>query len=110
MRVLTFESFDQAGQWGSDGARLASVLTCLGCESFETTPAVTRGPVEQGIDRNCPAFGIRDVVEAGGDLLSAACEFSARQCFQHQRSNQTIPEQGEFFGFGVHAENLRALN
>ena len=43
---------------------------------------------------------------AGGDLLGAAGEFAAGQRFQHQRRNQSVAEQGDFFGFGIHEEDL----
>jgi len=43
-----------------------------------------------------------DVVEAGGDRLRAACEFAAGQRLQHQRRNQAVTEERDFFGFVVH--------
>ena len=43
---------------------------------------------------------------AGGDLLGAAGEFAAGQRFQHQRCDQPVTEQGDFFGFGIHEEDL----
>ena len=39
---------------------------------------------------------MRNVVEAGGDLLSAAGEFAAGQRFQHQRRDQAVTEQAIF--------------
>jgi hypothetical protein len=44
---------------------------------------------------------------ARGDLFGASREFAARQRFEHQRRDQTVTEQGEFFSFAIHAENLR---
>ena len=49
---------------------------------------------------------MRNLVVAGGDLLRAAGEFAAGQRFQDQRRDQPVPEQGDFFGFGIHEENL----
>ena len=43
-----------------------------------------------------------NVVEAGGDLLGAAGEFAAGQRFQHQRRDEAVTEQRDFFGFVVH--------
>src|SRR5260370_15141115 len=43
-----------------------------------------------------------DVVEAGGDLLGAPGELAPGQRFQHQRRDQAIPEERDFFGFVVH--------
>ena len=45
-----------------------------------------------------------NVVEAGGDLLGAAGEFAAGQRFQHQRRDQAVTEQRDFFGFVVHED------
>jgi hypothetical protein len=45
---------------------------------------------------------MRNVVESGGDLVSAAGEFAAGQRFQHQRRDQSVTEEGDFFGFVVH--------
>jgi len=43
---------------------------------------------------------------AGGDFLSAPREFAARQSFQKQWRDQPVTEQGDFFGFGIHREDL----
>ena len=42
----------------------------------------------------------------GGNLLGAAGEFAARQRLQHQRGDQPVAEQGDFFGFGIHRDDL----
>lgn len=42
----------------------------------------------------------------GRDLLSASGEFATGQCFEHKRRDQTIPEQGDFLGLGIHRGNL----
>lgn len=49
---------------------------------------------------------MRNLVVAGGDLLGAAGELAAGQRFQHQWRNQSVTEQGDFFGFGIHEEDL----
>src|SRR5215208_2593223 len=49
---------------------------------------------------------MRDLVVAGGNLLCAAREFPAGQRFQHKRCDQPVTEQGDFFGFGIHEEDL----
>jgi hypothetical protein len=45
---------------------------------------------------------MREVVEAGGDLLGAAREFAAGQRLQHQGRNQPVAKQRDFFGLVVH--------
>ena len=107
MRVFALEAFDQIGQLRGDGARLAAVLPRLGRQRFEAAVAVAERPIQQRIDRNRGAFGIRNVVVAGGDLLGAAGEFAAGQSFEHQRGDQAVAEQGEFFGFGIHERTIR---
>ena len=37
-----------------------------------------------------------------GDLLGAARQLAARECFEHERSNESVAEQGNLFGFVVH--------
>src|SRR5260370_6588421 len=49
-----------------------------------------------------------DVVGAGGDLLGAAREFAAGKTFDYQGRDQPEAKQSQFFGFGIHAENLHA--
>ena len=108
MRIFAFEAFDEVGELRGDGARLAAILAGLRRQGFEAAVAVAQRPIQQRIDGNGGAFGIGDVVVAGGDLFGAAGEFAARQRFQHQRRDQAVAEQGEFFGFGIHGENLLA--
>jgi len=102
MWVFALEAFDEAGQLWCDGARLATVLARFGGEGLEAAVAVARRPVEQRIDRDGAAFRIGDVVVAGGNLLGAAREFAAGQRLQHEWRDQTIAEQGNFFGFVIH--------
>src|SRR5208283_1873967 len=64
MRVLTLETFDEAGQLRSDGAGLSAVLARLGCQCLETTVAVAQRPIEQRIDGNRRSFRMGDVVGA----------------------------------------------
>ena len=85
MRVFAFEAFNETGQLRGDGAGLATVLTRFGSESLEATVAVAPRPIQQCIDGNRCPFRIGDVVVAGGDLLSAAREFTARKSLDHQR-------------------------
>ena len=107
MRVFAFEALDEAGQLRGDGAGLATVLARFGSERFEAAVAVAPGPIQQGIDGNHRAFRIGEVVVAGGNLLSAVREFAAGKSLDHQRRDHAITEEGEFFGFGIHGENLR---
>src|SRR6185437_3718434 len=102
MRVLAFESFDESGGVRCDGAGLPAVLTRLGRQSFQSVAAIAQGPVQQCIHRDLAAGGMRNVVEAGGDLLRAAREFAAGQRLQHQGRNQTVTEERDFFSFVVH--------
>ena len=90
MRVFALETFDEAGQLGGHGARLAAVLARFRSEGLEAAIAITRRPVEQRIDRDGAAFGIGNVVVAGGDLLGTAREFAACERFEHQRRDQEV--------------------
>src|SRR5208283_4622242 len=108
MRVLTLETFDEAGQLRSDGAGLSAVLARLGCQCLETTVAVAQRPIEQRIDGNRRSFRMGDVVGAGSDLLGAAREFAAGKTFNYQLRDQPEAKQSQFFGFGIHAKNLQA--
>ena len=92
MRVLALEPFDQRGGFWCDDARLAAILARLGRERGETVAAVAQGPVQQGVHRDLRGAGVRNVVEARGDLLGAAGQFATRQRFQHQRGDQSITE------------------
>jgi hypothetical protein len=42
----------------------------------------------------------------GSNLLIAAREFTTRQRLQHQGRDHSKPEQGDFLGFGIHADCL----
>src|SRR6266849_4412372 len=101
-RVLAFEPFDQRGGFRRDGAHLPAVLPRFGDQRGESVLAIAKRPVQQRVHRQRAAAGIRDVVEAGGDLLSASCQFTAGQCFQYQRRNESVTEQSGFFGFVIH--------
>src|SRR5207247_5143375 len=52
--------------------------------------------------RDLAAGGMRNVIEAGSDLLRATRELTAGQRLQHQRRDEAIAEEGDFFGFVVH--------
>ena len=101
MRVFAFEPFDERG--GAGGMARAWPRSCrgLGDERGEAVAAIAQRPFQQRVHRDLAAGGMRNVVEARGDLLGAACQFAARQRFQHQRCNQSIAEQGDLFGFVV---------
>src|ERR1700689_222908 len=43
-----------------------------------------------------------NVVEAGGEFLSAACEFAAGQRLQHQGGDDPVTKEGDFFRFFIH--------
>jgi hypothetical protein len=102
MRVLAFEPFDERGGFGCDGALLTAVQAWFGSERGESIAAITQRPLQQGVHRNLTARGVRNVVEAGGDLLGAPRQFAARQRFQHQRCDKSVAEQCDVFGFVVH--------
>lgn len=79
MRVFAFQAFDQAGQLRRDGARLTAVLTRFGGQGLEAAVAVALGPLQQRVDGDRTALGIRDVILPGGNFLGAASEFPARK-------------------------------
>jgi hypothetical protein len=81
--VLALEAFDEVGELGRDGARLAAVLARLRRERLETAVAIAQCPVQQRVHGNRRALGSGDLVLAGGDLLGAASQFAAGQCFQN---------------------------
>src|SRR5580658_7907856 len=102
MRVLAFEPFDESGGLGRDGASLSTILARFGRQGFESVAAIAQGPIQQRVHRDLAAGGMRKVVEAGGDLLRAACEFAAGQGLQHQGRNQPVTKERNFFGLVVH--------
>ena len=83
MRVFAFQAFDQVGELRGDGARLAAVLARFGGQGIEAAVAIAERPLEQRIDRNRNPLGIGNVVLTGGNLLSAAGEFTAGKGFEH---------------------------
>jgi hypothetical protein len=87
VRVLALEPFDERGGLRRDGARLSAVLARLGSERSESVAAIAQRPLEQSVHRHLAAHGVRNVVEAGGDLLGAPRQFAARQGFQYQRGD-----------------------
>jgi hypothetical protein len=109
VRVFAFETFDEVGELRGKGARLAAVLPRFGRQGLETIGAVAERPIQQRIDGNRNAFGIGDVVVTGGNLLGTAGKFSAGQSFEHQRGNEAVSKQGEFFSFGVHDRTIRGI-
>ena len=102
MRVLAFEPFDEGGGVRRDGAGLPAVLTRFGRQGGESVAAVAQRPIQQRVHRDLAAGGMRNVVEAGGDLLRAAREFAAGQRLQHQGRDETVTEERDLFGFVVH--------
>jgi len=96
MRVFALQAFDQVGELRGNGARLTAILPRFGGQGLEAIGAVAERPIQQRIDGNRNAFGIGDVVVTGGNLLSAAGEFSAGKRFQNQRRNYAVSKQGEF--------------
>lgn len=100
------EAFDEIGKLGWDGARLPAVLAGLGSQGFKATRPIAQRPIPQGIDGDGSSPGAGDLVVASRDLLGAPGEFAARQGFEHQGSDQTIAEQGSFFGFALHTFSL----
>jgi hypothetical protein len=102
MRVLALEPFDERGGFRRDGAGLAAILPRFGRERFQAVAAIAQGPIQQRVHRDLRRVECGNVVEAGGDFLRAAREFAARQCLQHQRRDEAVAEEGDFFGFVVH--------
>ncbi len=102
MRVLAFEAFDEVGELRVMARDWPRSWRGLGASASKPPRAIAQRPIQQGIHRNRSAFGIGNVVVAGGNLLGAAREFAAGQGFEHQRRNQAVAKQGEFFGFGIH--------
>ena len=92
MGAFALEPIDERGGGVGDGAHLAAILPRLGHERGEAVAAIAQRPLKQCIHRNLAARGMRNIVEARGDLLGAAGQFAARQGFQHQRGNQSIAE------------------
>jgi len=77
MRVLAFEPFNESGGFRGDGAGLAAILTRFGRQRGETVSAIAQRPVQQRVHRDLTAGGMGNIVEAGGEFLSTACEFAA---------------------------------
>lgn len=86
-RAFALEPFDERGEFGSDGAQLAAILARFGVKCGQSVATVAQSPLQQSVHRHLPARGIRKVVEARGDVLSALRQFAARERFQDQRSN-----------------------
>jgi hypothetical protein len=43
---------------------------------------------------------------AGGDFLGSPREFAAGQWLKHERRDYAEAEQGDFFGLGIHPDDL----
>src|SRR5262249_56573181 len=65
---------------------------------------------QQRVHRDLAAGGMRDIVEAGGDLLRTAREFAPRQRLQHQKSNEAVTKQRDFFSLVVHRSSVFLLD
>ena len=104
MRVLALEPLDEGGGFRRDGARLAAILTRLGDKRGESVAAITQRPIQQRVHRDLAARGMGDVVEARGDFLGAARQFAAWQRLQHQRGDESVTEECDFFGFVFHRD------
>ena len=102
MRVLALEPFDEGGGFRRDGAGLSAILTRFGRQRGQAVAAIAQRPIQQRVHRDLAAGGMGNVVEAGGDFLRAACEFAAGQRLQHQRRDESVTEERDFFGFVVH--------
>lgn len=102
VRVLALEPFNQFGRGGGDGACLPTILPGFGDQARKSVLAIAARPLQHGFRTHRAAAGMRDVILARGDLLSASGEFAARQGFQDQRRDDAITEEGDFFGFVLH--------
>src|SRR5256886_10198504 len=85
-------SSDLGQLWG-EGARLPAVPTGLRRQGGKTTTAIPQCPVEQGIDREGGALGIRDLITSRSNFLCSSCELSTRQGLQNQRGDQSVAEE-----------------
>ena len=83
MRVLALEPFNEGGGFRRHSAGLSAILTRFGRQRGQAVAAIAQRPIQQRVHRDLSAIGMRNVIEAGGDFLRAACEFTARQCLQH---------------------------
>jgi hypothetical protein len=79
MRVLALEPFAEGGGFRRDGTGLPAVLARLGRQRRQTVSAIAQAPIQQRVHRDLAAGGMGNVVESGGDLLSAPGEFAAGQ-------------------------------
>jgi hypothetical protein len=102
MRVLSLESLDERGGLGCDRAQLAAVDPWLGGERRESIAAIAQGPLQQRVHRDLAPGGVGNVIEARGDLLGAARQLAARQRFEHERGDESVTEESDFFGFVIH--------
>ena len=82
VRVLAFQPFDQLGQLRGEGARLPAVASGLRRQGGKTTTAIAQRPIEQGIDGEGAALGIRDVIATRSNFLRPAGELSTRKGLQ----------------------------
>jgi hypothetical protein len=102
MRVLALEPFDEGGGSGATARACPRSWRGLGRQRGQSVAAIAQRPIQQRVHRDLAAGGMGNVVEAGGDLLGAAREFAAGQRFQHQRRDEAVTEERDFFGFVVH--------
>ena len=83
VRVLALQSFDQFSQLRREGPRLPAVASGLRRLVCKTTTAITQRPIEQGIDREGGALGIRDLIGTCSNFLRTSSEFSTRKALQN---------------------------
>ena len=106
VRVFSFETLDEIGELRRDGAGLPAVLPRLRRQRLEAAVAVAQRPVQQRVYGHRGALGSGDLVVAGGNLFGAAGELAARQGFENKIRDQPVPEEGDFFGLGIHPDDL----
>ena len=80
-----------------------------GCGARASKPplAVTERPIQQRIDRNRSALGMRECRKWRAAISSARRVSSPRGSGSSTSGrDQSVTEQGDFFGFGIHREDL----
>ena len=102
MRVLALEPFNESGGVRRHGAGLSAVLTRFGRQRGQSVAAIAQRPIQQRVHRDLPPGGMRNVIEAAGEFLRAAREFTAGQRLQNQGGDEPVTKQRDFFGFVVH--------
>jgi hypothetical protein len=82
MWVFPLEAFDLVGDLRRNRAVLSAVLVGLGNQQLGATVTIPPRPFQERVDRDGVAFGVGDVVVAGGYLFGAARKLAPGEGFQ----------------------------